>query len=157
LALARVTTMKARRAWGRGVAAWAALALCAFGCGEQKKIKECNSLINVINSGVDKIQKNTSVTPDGGTPVVELRALADEMDGIAAEAAKVELTQPELKKLAERYQSMAGEVAVSARELAAAVDKVDVDEMQKAQSRMDKAVKLEDPLVDEINRFCRSP
>ena len=49
------------------------------GCGGQKKIKECNALIAVINSGVEKVQKGTRASPDGGTPVSELRALADDL------------------------------------------------------------------------------
>jgi len=52
---------------------------------------------------------------------------------------------------------MVAEVATAARELAGAVDNVDVEKMAKAQTRMEKAVKREDPLVESINTFCRTP
>jgi hypothetical protein len=134
------------------------LLLLAFcGCGEQKKIKECNALVGVINAGVEKVQKGTSSAPDGGGAVSDLRALAEEMDGISKEAARVELSLPELMKLSKDYQAMATEVATAARELAGAVDNVDVEKMAKAQERMDQAVKREDPIVDEINKYCRAP
>jgi hypothetical protein len=127
------------------------------GCGEQKKIKECNALVGVINAGVEKIQKGTSASPDAGTAVADLRALAEEMDGIAGEAGKLEPTLPDLQNLNKDYQGMAAEVAAAARDLANAVDNVDVEKMSKAQERMDQAVKREDPIIDAINKFCQTP
>jgi methyl-accepting chemotaxis protein len=134
-----------------------AAALLSFGCGGKKKVQECNDLVGVINAGVDKIQKGTSKAPDGGAAVGELRALAEEMDGIGKDAAKVQLTLPELQKLSKDYQAMVTEVATAARELAGAVDNVDVEKMSKAQTRMEQAVKREDPVVESINNFCRTP
>ena len=133
------------------------IATLCLSCGEQKKIKECNALVAVINSGVEKVQKGTSGSPDGGTAVADLKALAQEMDEIGKEAARVELSLPELQRLGKDYQAMVTEVATAARELAGAVDNVDVEKMSKAQERMDQAVKREDPIVDEINKYCRTP
>ena len=127
------------------------------GCGEQKKIKECNALVAVINTGVDKIQSVTRSAPDGGAAVAELRALATEMEAVAAEAKKVELTLPELKKLSSDYQGLATELATAAGELATAVDNVDMETMAKAQNQMDSVVKREDPLIQALNEFCRAP
>jgi methyl-accepting chemotaxis protein len=139
-------------------ASLAALLLVGLvGCGSQKKIEECNALVAVINLGVEKVQKGTTASPDAGAAVDELRALADELDGVAAEASKAKVTLPDLKKFAEEYQAMSAEVATSARELAEAVDNVDMEKMAKAQSRMDTAVKQEDPLVEKINKFCQAP
>ena len=132
-------------------------ALLVAGCGGQKKIKECNALITVINSGVEKVQKGTSASPDGGTPVSDLRALADDMDGIVAEAGKLQVTIVELKKFATDYQTMTTEIAASARELATAVDAVDMEKLSAGQARMETAVSRETPLIDEINKFCQTP
>ncbi len=146
--------------WQRNTLAaalWCGLLVIASGCGEHKKIKECRALIGVINQSVERIQKRASVAPDGGAAVAELRALAGDMDEIVNKAAKVELSLAELTKLRERYGAMVGEVAEAARKLAAAVDKVDVEKMTKAQNRMERAVKREDPLVEEINKYCQSP
>jgi len=134
-----------------------ALSLLASGCGTPTKIKECNDLITVINAGVDKVQKATGATPDGGNAVAEMRALADSMDVIAGEAAAVAVTIDELKTLSSEYHKMITEVAAAARDLATAVDDVDVEHMAKAQRRMAGAVKLEDPLVERLNKFCQQP
>jgi outer membrane murein-binding lipoprotein Lpp len=133
------------------------LLLLGAGCGDQKKVKECGAFVQVVNAGVDRVLKGMSVAADGGAAVGELRSLAEEMDAIAQETAKVELSLPELQQLSKDYQGMVTEVATAARELAQAVDNVDVEKMGKAQTRMDTAVKREDPLVESINKFCQSP
>jgi len=134
-----------------------ALALGAAGCAERKKIAECNALIAVINSGVDKIQQGTRVVPDAGMGGKDLRDMAGAMDQIAEQAGKLQLGVAELQQFAKDYQAMAREVAASARDLATAYEKVDDEQMKKAQARMEKAVQREDPLVDSINKFCRAP
>ena len=133
------------------------LVLGAGACADQTKVKECNALVEVINNGVEKIQKVATVAPDGGTPVSELRAMADTMDVLAGDCAKVELSIAELQKYSGDYQAMAKEVAAAARDLAKAVDKVDMEQMSKAQAQMEEAVKREDPVVEGINKLCRNP
>lgn len=134
-----------------------ALSLSVSGCGEQKKVKECNSFVTVVNSGVDRVTKSINTAPDSGAAVNELRSLADEMDAIGAETKKVPLTLPDLQKLSERYQTMVSDIAASARELATAVDNVDRENMTKAQATLDQAVKREGPLVEELNKYCQNP
>lgn len=135
------------------------IALLALGaCGEQQKVEECNALVGVINEGIDKVQKITTAAPDGGgTAVSDLRALADEMDAIAKKAEAAPITIGELQKLSGDYRAMATEVAAAARELATAVDNVDGEKMKKAQERIVTAVQKEDPLIEQINRFCQTP
>lgn len=144
----------------------ALLVLAAAGCG-QKKITECNALVTVINSGVvglEKAPKNEG-DPSG---VSDLKAMATSMDGVAAETASVQLTLPELKKLRDEYQKMAKDIAKAERELAAAAQEqggaTDPDKRAQALARrsaaettLDTAVKQEDPLVDQINKFCQTP
>ncbi|MDI1451204.1 hypothetical protein [Polyangium sp. 6x1] len=134
----------------------AALLVGATACGK-KKITECNQLIEVINKGVESLNK----TPKGGgtdpTGANELKGMADAMDKVAAEAAKVELTEPDLKKYSAEYQTMAKDVAKAARDMAAAAEAKDLAKINSAQAALDKAVKQEDPLVDSINKFCQAP
>jgi DNA repair ATPase RecN len=137
--------------------AWLGLSACLAGCGAHKKTKECNAFVGVVNGGIERIQKLATSTTDAGTAVAELRTLADEMDGIGREAAKVQLTIAELGKLAQDYGAMVAEVAAAARELAGAVDKVDMQAVTRAQERMEAAVKREDGIVESVNRYCRSP
>ena len=125
------------------------------GCG-QKKINECNSLIQVINTGVQNLEKGGKFSGDANG-VGELKSMADAMDKVAADAAKVDITIPELKKYSSDYQAMAKEVAKAAREMAAAAEAKDANKINTAQTTMEKAVKQEDPLVDSINKFCQAP
>ncbi len=133
----------------------AALLVGATACG-QKKVAECNQLIEIINKGVESLNK----TPKGGadpTGASELKGMADAMDKVAADAAKVELSIPELKKYSTEYQVMAKEVAKAARDMAGAAEAKDLAKINAAQAALDKAVKQEDPLVDSINKFCQGP
>ena len=43
------------------------------------------------------------------------------------------------------------------RELASAAQDHDAARRQAAEGTLDAAVKLEDPLVDQINQFCQAP
>ena len=125
------------------------------GCG-QKKINECNQLIEVINKGVDSLNKASRMNADP-TGTTDYKTMADTMDAVANDAAKVELSVPELKKLSGDYQVMAKEVAKAARELVAAADSQDFAKVNTAKAAVEKAVKQEDPLVDSINKFCHAP
>ena len=137
------------------VVAVALLGLSA--CGPKKRIEECRAFVGAINEGVDKIHKSMGATPESGQSVAELRALALEMDGAAKLTEKVSLTTPELEKFSQRYLELTKDLATASRELADAVDAVDVEKSTKLQSRMEEIVKKEDPLVEELNRCCQTP
>jgi hypothetical protein len=148
-----VTSTSLRAAFALGSIALAPLALT--GCG-QKKIAECNAVVQVINAGVVSLEKAPKNEADP-TGVADLRAMADSMDKIAADAQSIQLTLPELKKLRDDYQKMAKEIAKAERELASAAQDRDTARRATAESTLDSAVKQEDPLVDQINKFCQAP
>jgi hypothetical protein len=142
---------------GRRAAASAAVLLVAaagavVGCGPSK-VAECNRLVEVVNTGVASLDQGMKATSDP-TGVANLRSMAEAMEKAAADAEKVELTIAELKDYSKRYQTMARDVAKSARDMAAAVDAKDNAKMTAAQNAMENAVKTEDPLVESINKFC---
>ncbi len=131
------------------------MAVTAMGCG-QKKITECNALVNVINGGVAALEKAPSNEGDPSR-VSDLRAMADTMDKIAGDTAKIELTLPELKKVSIDYQKMAKDVAKAERDLAKAAEDKDTAKRAAAEAALDAAVKQEDPIVDGLNKFCQKP
>jgi hypothetical protein len=139
---------------GGGLAIVAAL-IGGAGCG-QKKAVECQGLVQVINGGVQSLEKQDKFEGDA-SGIAALKAMADVLDKLAADASKVQLTAPELQGYAGEYQAMAREVSRSAREMAAAAEAKDEKKLGAAQAAMEKAVKQEDPLIDNINKFCRSP
>jgi hypothetical protein len=127
--------------------------LFAAGCG-QKKVTECNSLITIINANVSTLEKAPKVETDVGG---DLKSMAEIMDKAAGDAAKVELTLPELKKVSTDYQAMAKDVAKAAREMSVAAESHDAAKITTAQQAMEKAVKQEDPLIEGLNKFCQQP
>ena len=131
------------------------LAAAAAGCG-QKKIAECNAMVQVINSGVVALEKAPKTESDP-TGVTDLLAMADAMDKVALEATSVQLTLPELKKLRDEYQKMVKDIAKAERELASAAKDKDAARRTAADGALDAAVKQEDPLVDQINKYCQAP
>jgi hypothetical protein len=132
-----------------------AAALPLSGCA-QKKVAECNAIVQVINGGVLSVEKapKTETDPSGAT---DLKAMAETMDKIASDAAAVQLTLPELKKVRDDYQKMAKEIARAERDLATAVEKPDAAKRTAAEAGLEAAVKLEDPLVDQLNKICMAP
>ncbi len=131
------------------------LAAATAGCG-QKKLVECNAMVQVINSGVVALEKTPKSESDP-TGVTDLRAMADAMDKVAVEAGAVQLTLPELKKLRDEYQKMVKDIAKAERELAAAAQEKEPARRTAADGALDAAVKQEDPLVDQINKYCQAP
>lgn len=126
------------------------------GCG-QKKINECNQLIAVINKGVASLNNASKSDSNDPAGTADYKNMADTMDAVADDAAKVELSVPELKKLSNDYQAMAKDVAKAAREMVAAADSQDFAKVSAAKAAVEKAVKQEDPLVDSINKYCNAP
>ncbi|WP_438029084.1 hypothetical protein [Sorangium sp. So ce233] len=120
------------------------------------KVTECNALIQIINEGIENLEMGSKAGADQGGSS-ELRAMAKVMDEVAADAAQVKLTTPELQKFSWEYQTMAKDVAKAARHLATAADANDAESSSTAQTAIEKAIGQEDPLVDKINQFCRAP
>jgi hypothetical protein len=139
-----------------GAAALGRMMARAIGLGPSRKLEECNALIQVINTGVQNLERGGKFSGDP-SGVGELSAMADAMDQVAAEAGKVKLTVPFLRKAAAEYGAMAQAVGKAARDMARAAAAKDATKINAAQADMEKAVKLEDPLVDRINAFCRTP
>src|SRR5262252_57264 len=97
----------------------------ASGCGT-KKITECNNLVNQINAGVASLEKGAKPSGDPND-VAGLKAMADAMDKVAADTAKVDATIGELKKFSGDYQAMTKEVAKAFRDMASAAEAKDMD------------------------------
>jgi methyl-accepting chemotaxis protein len=135
----------------------AGLALSVAGCGNKKKIAECRAVISSINVDIEKIHKRIGSTPQGAAAVRELESLASGMEDAAEHVAEVDLSFGELEQHVKDYRDMAGEVARAARELAGAVDKVDLERIDKAEAALKAAMKREEPIVAAISTFCQAP
>ena len=126
----------------------------AVGCAD-KRVDECNRLVAVINGGIEKLEQRPA-PPADGTGVAELETLAKAMEEVTASTSQVELTLPELKKIAEDYQAMTRDVAAAAKEMAAAANAKDEKRLSTAEIALQTTVKREDPLVTDLNKICQS-
>lgn len=132
-----------------------AVALLAVGCAD-KRVAECNGLVEVVNTAVQSLDRQPKPADDP-TGVIGLRGLADAMDRAATSASKLALTSPELGKLSVDYQAMARDVAKAARDMAAAADAKDVPKVNASWASLEKAYNREEPLVEELNKLCQAP
>lgn len=112
---------------------------------------ECKALVELVNSGVQRVDSKLSATAD---PAEELRATAVAVDELVVQIGKLPLHEPQLKRLASDYQSMARALASGTRDLAGGVREGDRDLVARAQETIKAAVAQEDPIVDQINVFC---
>jgi hypothetical protein len=120
------------------------------------KATQCNALIGVINDGVVRLESAAHGMADS-SGISELNRMADSMEETARAASKVPLTDPELVRLGRQYVTMARDVVRAARRMGMAAQAKDATAIAAAQHDMETAVQLEDPLVDELNRFCQAP
>jgi hypothetical protein len=118
------------------------------------KETQCNALIGVINDGVMRLESTTHGMADS-SGIGDLNRMADTMEETAGIAAKLQLTDPELVRLGGEYVTMARDVVRAARRMGMAAQAKDATAIAAAHRDMEAAVKREDPLVDELNRFCQ--
>ena len=98
----------------------------------------------------------TPKTESDPTGLSDLRGMANAMDKVATDIGNVQLTIPEIRKFSTDYQKMVKDIAKAERDLAAAAEGRDQPKRSAAEIALDTAVKPEDPLVDNINKFCQS-
>jgi hypothetical protein len=120
--------------------------------GSSDIVGECKALVTVINESVTKVTRSAQKDP----PSTELLRLASDMQDTMTRLTRVELTDARLEAFAERYRAMAGEISSSAKGLAKATDGFDPQGMQASELSFETALKLEDPLVTELNSYCQT-
>lgn len=138
------------------MAAAVAFVVAASGACAQPKVTECNALVDVLNKGAKDIHERTNAITSKPEAIAEYKALADSAEKVADEAAKVDIKNPELKKLASDYETALREFAKAAREIASAEAK-DIAKMNAAANAIEKVGKEEEQLVGDINKFCQTP
>ncbi len=130
-----------------------ALLVLVSGCGATKQ-NECTALIEVVNAGLKDLENGQQQAKNDPSHSAEVRAMAAAMEQAATKTAELSFTIPELREIAQRYQTMAKNVAKFARDIGDASDKKDMDALGKARTALNDALKQEDPIVDDLNKFC---
>jgi len=141
------------RRYGLFLLALAALPFGVLSCGAAKQ-NGCTALINVVNGGLQDLENGQQQAKNDPSESTELRVMSGALEKAGAAAAQLELTLPELKAISLRYQAMARDVSKHARDIADAADKKDLDKLAKSRALLNETLKLEDPIVDDLNKFC---
>lgn len=110
--------------------------------------------MNHINTGLTALENGRQQQKNDPTKTFELRAMADSLEETAKKTKDLSLATPELKALAQRYEAMTLQIAKDARGVAEAYEKNDVARLTKAQTTLNETLKLEDPIIDDLNKFC---
>lgn len=128
---------------------------CALGslCGCDKKVDECNAVIDKINGSVEKLKK-AEKAPSGKPEQMakDLKAYAEVAKTEAGELGKIEVTTGELQKYVDEYQAMAEEVAEAALDVANASESLAkmVGDLEKIQKEWESKMK-------DVQAACTSP
>lgn len=122
-----------------------------IGC--DKKVEECNTVIDKINASVEKLKK-AEKTPAGKPEQMakDLKAYAEVAKAEAGELGKIKVTTPELQKYVEEYQKMAQEVADAALEVANASES-----LAKMVGDLEKIQKDWEAKMKDVQSACSTP
>jgi len=128
------------------------------GCWRVTRAKECEAFISMVNASLREIDERSP--PQGErTPAKpsDMRALGDRYQKLAKDVAAADITTPELKGLAGEYRAMAERASATARRIADAIEKSDLEQAKAASDDFDRVSKQETDLVTRINGFCKGP
>jgi hypothetical protein len=133
-------------------------AASAAGCNASKA-RECNLLSTQINAGVARVEafdKERLARPEGGPiqTAQAMRQLATIYQELAQEIRGLNLTQKELKILAEDYQFEVRSVSGAAENLAAALEGKRPEETLTADKLYAKHLATQHKIIEKINSTC---
>ncbi|MCC6647413.1 MAG: hypothetical protein IT374_17805 [Polyangiaceae bacterium] len=114
----------------------------AVGCGKIKQQKECAEVIKTINAGVTRAKAANLSSPAG------FKQFAEAYETTGQEAAKLSVTDPELKKQVDEYVVLTKEIAKAAR------DAAEPAKLPMARKEISAAAAKENALVNKMNTTC---
>ncbi len=112
------------------------------GCGKITQQKECAEVIKTINAGVTRAKAANLSSPAG------FKQFAEAYETTGQEAAKLKVTDPELKKQVDEYVVLTKEIAKASR------DAAEPAKIMAAKREIDAAAKKEHDLVNKMNTTC---
>src|SRR4051812_20906284 len=137
----------------RIVSAGAALLLTLAISGCSKKVPECNSVIDVMNAIGPKIKG-----ADKAAGVAGLKIIHEAEEKAAGDLAKLEITIPEVKKIAGDFQKNLKASAAASKKLMASLEDpaADAAKTEAASKEMDAATEAVSKGIDDLNKFCQN-
>ena len=136
----------------------ALLGLCLGACGSSKQ-KQCGLLTTRINAGVARVEafdKERLARPEGGhsQTAQAMRQMATLYRELSQEVRGLELSDRELKNLAEDYQFEVRSASSAAETLAAALEGGRQEQAMTADQLYAKHLGNQKKVLEKINGFC---
>jgi len=128
--------------------------LCTVALPGCDKVKQCNSLIDTINSHTPKMTAATGKFADIATNPSVVEEYEGVVQGAIDEVKALDLGDEKVSAFAKRYESLLGDAKALGAEMKAATS--DPAKFQAVSAKRDEIRKTEEALVSEVNTYCSS-
>ncbi len=126
--------------------------LCSVALPGCDKVKQCNSLIDTINSHTPKMTAATGKFAEIATNPKVVEEYEGVVQGAIDEVKALELGDEKVAGFAKRYESLLGDAKAIGTEMKAAAS--DPTQVQTVVTKADEIRKTEEALVIEVNTYC---
>jgi hypothetical protein len=129
----------------------AVFAVALFGC--DRRVQQCNKLIDAINEEQPKLSKAFRSGPTPEPTPEALESFAKRLDELGTKIKRIELKDAKLVAYRDGYAKLADAIAAAARKTAANFE--DRKEAAKAAAELNSFKENEKTLVKQINDYCQ--
>ncbi len=136
-----------------------ACALLAGGCGKFQQARECGTFVKTVNAWLSSAEARNAA--DAGTSsdpkqvAEQARRTAQHYAELSRRLAGLHVEGEDLAPRVERYEQIADSAAQTLAEVAAALERGDLEKARQKRVEFDTVAQREAPLVKEINGICR--
>lgn len=117
-----------------------------------RKATQCNRFVEVGNSAVQEVQ--AVMSSGNSTDVTTVAKIAQIADQTANTMRSLDLQDPQLQQLRDRYVKMYADTSAATRALISAQNQQNNTAAQQAYTEIQAATSQEQALIDEVNAYC---
>jgi hypothetical protein len=129
--------------------------VCA-GCGKFQQARECGTFVKTVNAWLTEPDAaDAGASSDPKQIAQQSRRTAKHYAELSKTLAGLHIQADELAPRVQRYEDLADNAARTLRDVAAALDRGDLEQARQKRVEFDTAARAEAPLVKEINGVCR--
>ncbi|HEX3850739.1 MAG TPA: hypothetical protein VHW01_07215 [Polyangiaceae bacterium] len=140
----------------RGYAALCAIGLLCAGCGKFQQARECGTFVKTVNAWLAESDAADAGTSSDPKQLAEQsRRTAEHYAELSKTLAGLHIQGEELGPRVQRYEDIADSAAATLRDVADALDHVDLEKARQKRVEFDTVARREPALVKDINSVCR--
>jgi uncharacterized protein YlxW (UPF0749 family) len=130
--------------------------LTSAGCGKFQQARECGTFVKTVNGWLaSSASSDAGVSNDPKQVASEAQHTSEHYAELSRTLASLKIQSEELAPRVKRYEAIADDAARTLHEVAAALERGDLEQARKKRVDFDTVARLEGPLVKEINGVCR--